>query len=156
MKSVFKKSSVVLMIVASTFMAGCTSQYSGTSYSGSEALTAQTVNYGVVTSVQNVQIRGTDSDINVGSVGGTVLGAIAGSQIGGGWGRVAGGVGGAVLGGVAGNAVQKGVTKENGVNISVRLENGSNVSVTQAADQAFAVGQRVKVIGSGSKVRVTH
>lgn len=156
MKNTFKKSSVALMIVVSALMAGCTSQYSGTSYSSSEALTAQTVNYGVVTSVQNVQIRGTDSDINVGSVGGTVLGAIAGSQIGGGWGRVAGGVGGAVLGGVAGNAVQKGVTKENGINIVVKLDNGSNVSVTQAADQAFAVGQRVKVVGSGSRVRVTH
>lgn len=156
MKNVMKKSSVALMLVAATFMAGCTSQYSGASYSGSEALTAQTVNYGVVTSVQNVEIRGTDSDLNVGSVGGTVLGALAGSQIGGGWGRVAGGVGGAVLGGVAGNAIQKGVTKEKGVNISVRLDNGSNISVTQAADQAFSVGQRVKVVGSGSKVRVTH
>lgn len=48
---------------------------------------------------------------------------------------------------MAGNAVEGKVREENGIEIIVRLDNGTEVSVVQAADQAFSVGQHVKVVG---------
>jgi outer membrane lipoprotein SlyB len=36
------------------------------------------------------------------------------------------------------------------------LDNGSLVSITQAADEEFAPGERVRILSSGGVSRVTH
>lgn len=79
---------------------------------------------------------------------GAVAGGLLGSTIGGGNGKIATTVAGAAVGGYAGNVVQsrqQGAT-QNGLEISVRLNSGNTVVVTQAADQQFNIGQRVRVV----------
>ena len=56
---------------------------------------------------------------------------------------------GAVAGAVAGEAVEEGVTREKGLQITVRLDTGRTLSVVQAADQRFSVGEQVKVYSRG-------
>jgi outer membrane lipoprotein SlyB len=50
-----------------------------------------------------------------------------------------------VAGAVVGSAVEEGVTRQKGLQITVKLDAGGSVAVVQAADQAFAVGEKVKV-----------
>lgn len=150
-----KKALCVFVLMSAAVLSGCTSTYSNQVYKASEAKQAQIVQYGTIKSIRPVEIQGSESNFGVGTIGGAALGGIAASQIGGGLGSVAAAVGGALVGGLAGNAVEKQVRKENGIEIIVVLDSGTNLSVVQAADQAFAVGQKVKVIGSGSNVRVT-
>ena len=63
---------------------------------------------------------------------------------------------GAVAGAVAGEAVEERVTRQQGLQITVDLDEGSTVAIVQGADQAFAVGERVKVLrGQRGAARVT-
>lgn len=150
-----KKTALILALVSSTMLAGCADPYSGSVYRADQAKQAQSVDYGVITRIRPVEIDG-HRGIGVGSVGGAVLGGIAGSTVGGGTGRYLGAAAGALGGGVLGNAIENRATRQKGIEIDVRLERGQTISVVQSADEAFSVGQRVRVIGSGSSARVTH
>lgn len=149
-----KKTALVLSLVSATLLSGCADQYSGTVYRADQAKQIQTVNYGTISKIRPVTIDG-NSGVGVGSIGGAVLGGIAGSTVGGGTGRYLGAAAGAIGGGLLGNAVENKVTTKNGIEIEVRLESGQRVSVVQSADQAFSVGQHVRVVGSGSSARVS-
>ena len=93
----------------------------------------------------------------MGAVGGAALGGVAGSTIGRGRGQVAGAIGGAVLGGLAGSAIEENATRQPGLEITVQLDNGRMVAVTQAADEPFYPGDRVRVlIGNDGTTRVAH
>ena len=51
--------------------------------------------------------------------------------------------------------IEERVTRQEGLQITVDLEEGSTVAIVQAADQPFAVGERVKVLrGRGGAARV--
>lgn len=146
-----------ILAISTLSLVGCTSSdYSSTRYSGSQAKQAQTVREGTVVAVRHVKIDGKETNYGIGTVGGAVLGGIAGNAFGGGLGRVATTAAGVVVGGLAGNAVEGAVREENGLEIQVRMSSGEVVSIVQKADVAFSVGQKVKVIGSGRDVRVTH
>lgn len=140
---------------SATLLSGCVSESSGQVYKRSEVKQAQIVQRGTIKSIRPVKIQGKESNFGIGTIGGAALGGIAGGSIGHGLGSAAAAVGGALLGGMAGNAVEGKVREENGIEIIVRLDNGTEVSVVQAADQAFSVGQHVKVVGSGENVRVS-
>ncbi len=145
----------VLGICATVFVAGCAESMSGSAYTRSQARQAQQVQYGTVESVREVLIEGTKS--NVGTVSGAALGGLAGSNVGGGSGRIAGAIGGAVLGGVAGSYAEEAITRQTGLEITVRLENGRIIAVTQAADEPFYPGERVRLLtGSDGTARVSH
>jgi len=63
------------------------------------------------------------------------------------------------VGGVVGAAAEEGYTREDGLEFAILLEDGSHISVVQAKsvnDEAFAVGDKVRVIDSAGVVRVTH
>jgi outer membrane lipoprotein SlyB len=109
---------------------------------------------GVVESVRQVRIEGTKTPI--GSGAGAVVGGVAGSNVGGGSGRAVGAILGAVGGGLAGAAVEEGVTRRAGLEITVRLDSGRIIAVTQEADEAFAIGERVRVLTGGGVTRVSH
>lgn len=146
---------LALAVVAGVFVAGCASSMSGSAYTRSQARQAAQVQYGVVESVREVLIEGTGT--GVGAVSGAALGGLAGSNIGRGRGQVAGAIGGAVLGGLAGAAVEEGVTRQTGLEITVRLDNGRVVAVTQAADEPFYPGERVRLLSAADgTARVTH
>lgn len=135
-------------------LGGCAESLSGGAYSRSQAREAMEVRMGVVESVRQVQIEGTRS--GVGTAAGAVVGGIAGSNVGSGKGSSVGTVLGAVAGGLAGSAIEQGTTKKLGLEITVKLDSGKLLAVTQEADEAFRVGDRVRVLSGGGATRVSH
>lgn len=143
--------SATLLAVA---IAGCASSQSGSSYSRAQTRGEMTVRMGVVESVRQVTIEG--SNTPVGTVAGGVIGGIAGSNVGGGRGSTVGTVLGAVAGGVAGSALEERATKKNGVEITVKLDGGQYLAITQEADEQFRPGERVRVLSGQGVTRVSH
>jgi len=144
--------SVLLMSVIG--LSGCASSMSGGAYSRDQTGQAQTVEMGVVDSVREVRIEGTKTPIGAGT--GAVLGGLAGSNMGSGSGNTAGAVFGAVVGGLAGAAVEEGVTKKAGFEITVRLDSGRMLAVVQETDEQFHPGDRVRVLTGNGVTRVSH
>jgi len=145
-----------LLVVGSLVLSGCASSLSGSAYERRQGRTVQDVQLGTVEHVREVEIEGTKTGI------GAAAGGLAGSVIGGGGGRrgsvgsAVGSIAGAVVGGVAGAAVEEGATRQKGFEITVRLESGRLIAVTQAADEAFNVGDRVRILSGQGVTRVTH
>jgi len=109
---------------------------------------------GIVESVREVNIEGTKTPIGAGA--GAVVGGVAGSTVGSGRGSAVGATVGAVLGGLGGAATEEAVTRQKGVEITVKLDSGRMIAVTQAADEEFRVGDRVRVLSGGGTTRVSH
>lgn len=138
------------VVTALALLAGCASSMSGSAYERRQARTAHEVQMGVVEHVREVEIEGTKSRV------GSTAGAVAGSGAMRGHGPV-GRVAGAVAGGVAGAAVEEGITRQKGLEITVKLDGGRMLAVTQAADEDFKVGDRVRILfGGRGDTRVTH
>jgi outer membrane lipoprotein SlyB len=135
-------------------LAGCAASLSGNVYSRDQARTEQTVRTGVVEMVRPVTIEGTKTPI--GPLAGAALGGIAGSTIGKGKGSDVAAVVGAVVGGLAGGAAEEAVTRQSGLEITVQLDSGGLIAVTQAADEPFAPGDRVRVLSGTGATRVIH
>jgi len=144
----------LLALVASLGLAGCASSLTGDTYSRDEARRAMVVRFATVESTRLVKLEGTKS--NIGTVAGGAVGGIAGSSIGSGKGSAVGAVVGAVAGGIAGAAIEEGVTRAQGIEITVRLENGSHMAIVQEyTGENFTPGQRVRLVQNGSTTRVT-
>jgi outer membrane lipoprotein SlyB len=145
----------IALVAASTLLlAGCPAGLGGKDYSRDQARTVQEVQMGVVESVRQVNIEGTKSP--VGAAAGAVVGGAAGSTVGGGTGRVITTTVGALLGGLGGAAAEEAVTRQAGLEITVKLDSGRMIAITQAADEEFRVGDRVRVLSGGGTTRVTH
>jgi outer membrane lipoprotein SlyB len=145
--------SITLLVVLG--LAGCASSNSGGVYSRDETRQMQTVKQGVVESVRQVKIEGTDSKI--GAVAGGVVGGVAGTGLGKGKGEIITGVLGAVAGAVAGSAAEEVLTRKDGVEITVKLNDGSLVAIVQeAAGEEFHPGEKVRLLQSGGVTRVSH
>jgi outer membrane lipoprotein SlyB len=149
-----KKIALLLLAFTPVLVAGCAGGLGSKDYSRDQARTVQEVQMGVVESVRTVKIEGTKSV--VGPAAGAVVGGVAGSTIGGGRGSVVGATVGAVLGGVGGAAAEEAVTRQDGVEITVKLDSGRVLAITQAADEEFRVGDRVRVLSGGGTTRVTR
>ena len=151
-----KNSLLVLLLLITTGLAGCASNLSGESYTRPEARTVQQVEYGSVRQLRPVKIEGTKTPI--GSGAGAIVGGIAGSGVGGGRTSNVMAVIGAVAGGMAGAAIEEGVTRTHGVEITVKMENGQTIAIVQtlSPNERFSVGERVRVISSGQNTRVAH
>ncbi len=134
--------------------AGCASSVGGGAYSRSEVGRQEYVQYGTVEAVREVLIEGTKS--GVGTVSGAAVGGIAGSGTGQGRGSAIGTVVGAVVGGVAGAAAEEGITRQKGYEITIKLDSGEKTAVVQGADEKFEPGERVELLTTGGKTRVTH
>jgi len=143
-----------LVTAGTLLLAGCPAGLGGSDYSRSQARTVQEVRMGVVESVREVTLEGTKSPIGAGA--GAVVGGVAGSTVGGGRGSVVGAAVGAVLGGVGGAAAEEAITRQKGVEVTVKLDSGRMIAVTQAADQEFRVGDRVRVLTGSGVTRVTQ
>jgi len=136
-------------------LTGCyTPSSSGAVYTSGQTGREQTVRMGVVESVRQVTIEGTRGE--VGTLAGGAVGAIAGSDAGRGKGSSVGSILCAVAGGAVGSAIERGVTKQKGVEITVRLDNGELRAIAQEADEEFRPGERVRLVTGGGKTRVTH
>ncbi|MHB8982378.1 outer membrane lipoprotein [Thiobacillus sp.] len=135
-------------------LGGCPAGTGGKDYSRGQVRNVQEVQMGIVESVREVSIEGTRSPVGAGA--GAVVGGVAGSSVGGGRGSVIGATVGAVLGGLGGAAAEEAVTRDEGIEITVKLDSGRLIAVTQAADEEFRVGDRVRVLSGGGVTRVSH
>jgi outer membrane lipoprotein SlyB len=150
-----KKHHALALALASTLvLSACAPGQGANSYSRSQARTEQSVRMGTVEGVRSVRLEGTRTPI--GTLAGGVVGGVAGSTVGGGRGSTIAAVIGAVAGGLAGSALEEGVTRKEGVEITVRLDNGNMIAITQEADEQFKPGERVRVLSGGGVSRVTR
>lgn len=138
----------------SLLLAACASSNSGSVYSRDEARKVQTVKTGVIESVRQVKLEGTKSP--VGTVAGGAVGGIAGSSVGNGKGSAIAAVIGAVAGGLAGSALEEGITRKDGVELTVKLDGGGLIAIVQEADEVFTPGEKVRILESGGVSRVSH
>ncbi|WP_058909924.1 outer membrane lipoprotein SlyB [Entomohabitans teleogrylli] len=139
-------------------LAGCVSNntLSGDVYSASEAKQVQSVTYGTIVHVREVQIQGGEDGNVIGAIGGAVLGGFLGNTIGGGTGRSLATAAGAVAGGVAGQGVQSSLNKTTGVELEIRKDDGNTIMVVQKQGSSrFSVGQRVSMASNGSQITVS-
>lgn len=146
-------SSISLMLMLS--LNGCAPKPSASTFSQSEAGTVMSVQFGTVTAIRTVEIR--PGQTRLGTIAGAVIGGAAGSTIGSSTAaNVAGAVGGAAAGGAAGSAVQ-GSARTRGVELTLRLDSGESVAVVQPGNpNDYRVGDRVRLIGSAERARVTR
>jgi outer membrane lipoprotein SlyB len=149
-----KHTVAISLLAAVTLLGGCASGVGGKDYSREQARTVQEVQMGRVESVREVHIEGTKTPIGAGA--GAVVGGVAGSTVGGGKGSIVGAAVGAVLGGLGGAAAEEAVTRKTGVEITVTLDSGRTIAITQAADEEFRAGDRVRVLTGGGTTRVSH
>jgi len=147
---------LLAIVPLSLLLIGCAQDsLTGDVYQRGEAGQPQSVNWGTITSIRNVTLEG-------GSTGGTILGAAAGgflgNQVGSGSGRTAATIGGAAAGGAVGSHAGQAINSRQGLEITVDLDRGETVSIVQEANprEPFAVGERVRVLDSGRRARVTH
>ena len=127
----------------------------GNTFSRDETRQAQSVNKGRITDIRPVKIEG-------GNTAGTIVGGLAGGALGSnlGGGRTAntaGAIGGALVGGALGSHAQQAMQSRNGIEITVKLDEGRSVAVVQevSPSEQFQVGDRVRVLSSGGRTRVS-
>jgi outer membrane lipoprotein SlyB len=152
-KEIMKK---IVALTLPVFLFACAQpSLTGDTYSRNEAGVMQDVRYGTVTSVRYVKLEGS-------STGGTILGAVAGGllgrTIGSGSGRDLATAGGAIAGAAAGSHAGQALNSRQGVELNVDLDGGGKIAVVQEATkrETFSVGDRVRVLNSGARARVTH
>ena len=147
---------VLSYLLLSLFVTGCASSLQGDTYSREEARRPQVVRMGTIESLRPVKIEGTKSNIGAGA--GAVAGGIAGSSAGHGKGSSVMAVIGAVAGGMAGAALEEGLTRTQGVEITVQEDNGPLRAYVQAVAEGeiFRVGDRVRIMIIDGTARVSH
>lgn len=127
-------------------MTACAPNYSGSSYSGSEARQIQRVQQGVIENIAPATIA--DKPSGIGLLGGALVGGVLGNLIGDGAGRVLATLGGALGGAAAGYGAEKYIGHVDANEITVRLDSGEVVAIVQQYGNQFHVGERVRVLTS--------
>lgn len=147
--------SVAIAVATALALSGCASGLGGGTYSRGEARRAMVVQFGTIESVRPVQLEGTKSP--VGTLSGAAVGGIAGSSVGGNRGSAIGAVLGAVAGGLAGSAIEEGVTRKPGIEVTVQMDNGQYLAVVQEDEgERFMQGERVRILRDAGTTRVTR
>jgi outer membrane lipoprotein SlyB len=145
----------IVAIALAGLVAGCVPPpQSASTYNYYQTQNEQTVRVGTVESVRNVTIANPES--GTGSLGGAALGGLAGSNIGSGKGEAAGAIAGAIAGGLLGHHIESKANNRPGFEITIRLDDGQLLAITQAADEMFRPGERVRLLSNGQTTRVTH
>lgn len=146
---------IACLLGASLISTGCARSLAGDSYSREEAQRPISFREGTILEVRKVRLQGTDSKIGMGS--GALVGGVAGSGVGSGRGAIVGAVVGAVVGGIAGAAAEEGFTREDAWELTLRMSSGETMVVVQEIGKTdkFAIGDRVRVLQSSGKTRVS-
>jgi len=140
------------VLVLSSYLVGCTHNISPDSYAVGSVGQVNRAVRGVIISVRQVDISGSQS--GVGGAAGAAGGAVAGSAIGGGTREnILGALGGAVIGGIAGSAIEEGSSRQKGIEYVVETQNGSLITVVQGSDPPLSVGRNVIVL-YGTRARI--
>ncbi|MER2508594.1 glycine zipper 2TM domain-containing protein [Amaricoccus sp.] len=140
--------------LAALALTACAPIQSGDVVNANQAQTASTVSFGTVTGSRPVTVQGGNAPASVvGTLAGGIAGAALGNQVGRGTGNVLATGAGAVAGAAAGNQIAGAATTAQSTEWFVRLDSGQTISVIQTSP-AFATGQRVQVVQSGSNTRL--
>jgi outer membrane lipoprotein SlyB len=153
-----KRLILAVALAAPIFIGGCASGLGGDDYSRREARSVMVVRFAIVESVRPVMLEGTKTP--VGATAGAVAGGVIGNSLGG-RGSATSAVAaviGVVAGGLGGAAMEEGITRQNGVEITIQLEGGGGYLAVVQADKGenFQPGERVRLVGSGQTTRVTR
>ncbi|MBT5028454.1 MAG: glycine zipper 2TM domain-containing protein [Nitrospinaceae bacterium] len=142
-----------LNLILMLFVSGC-SLHSGSTYERSEMGSPEYFKKGVILSVRDVEIKGTES--GGGAVAGATTGGLAGSTIGGNTAtRALGALGGAVVGGLLGHATENVITSGSATEFIIQPDEGEPYAVVQVNDEELKQGERVLIMDSG-KVRIVR
>ncbi len=144
------------LIAAATLavLAACTTTSPDVVQRG-DAQRLSSVQDATVLSVRPVTVEGSQS--GVGGMTGAVVGGVAGSTRSSGKEQAVIGVLGAVAGAVVGNAIERGATREDAVEIQLQMRNGERRAIVQAkAGETFNAGDAVVLVTTGGKTRVTR
>lgn len=152
--SMFNLGKATALLLAIIALAGCASGLSGSTYTRDQARQVEDVRMATVESVREVLIEGTKSA--VGTTAGAIVGGIGGSNVGSGKGSSVGAVLGAVTGGVVGSAIEEGATRQTATEITVKFDDGRLIAVTQAGDEKFQPGDRVRILTGSGVTRISH
>ena len=134
-------------------LSGC-SLHSGSTYERSEMGSPEYFKKGVILSVREVEIKGTES--GAGAVAGATAGGLAGSSLGGNTAtRALGALGGAVVGGLVGTATEEIITSGSASEFIIHPDEGEAYAVVQVNDEELKAGERILIMDSG-KVRVVR
>jgi len=113
------------------------------------------VQEGTVLSVRPVVIDGFQSGL--GGATGAMIGGIAGSTRSSGAESAVISLVAAVVGGVMGNAIERGATREDGVELLVQLRNGERRSIVQSrGHEGLMAGEAVVLVTTDGRTRVTR
>ena len=146
----------VLFLTFISFLTACSlrSGHSGSTYEQGELGNPTYFKKGIILSVRDVKIKGTES--GVGAVAGATAGGLAGSTLGGNTAkRALGGLGGAVIGGILGHTTENLITRGNASEFIIQPDEGEPYSIVQKNDEELKEGERVLILESG-KLRIVR
>ena len=142
------KNLTVFLLMVLVF-SGC-SLHSGSTYERSEMGSPEYFKKGVILSVREVEIKGTES--GVGAAAGATAGGLAGSTLGGNTAtRALGALGGAVVGGLVGHATENLITGGTASEFIIQPDKGEPYAIVQVNDQELKAGERVLIMDSGKE-----
>ena len=150
------KNKYVLCLIFIGFLTACSihSGHSGSTYEQGQLGSPNYFKKGIVLSVRDVKIKGTES--GVGAVAGATAGGLAGSTLGGNTAkRALGGLGGAVIGGILGHTTENLITRGNASEFIIQPDEGEPYSIVQKNDEELKEGERVLILESG-KLRIVR
>ncbi len=136
---------ITVALPTALFLTGCASRIGTNQYVAAGVGETMTSYMGVVVSKRVVSVKENQKlgDNSMGAGIGALVGGVAASNIGGGYGQVAATVGGAILGGFAGAAIEDHVGTQEAFEYTVQLDNGQLKTVVQGTDVNIQAGQRV-------------
>ena len=142
-----------LIFIFIFFQSSC-SLHSGSTYDREEMGQPQSFSKGVIISVRDVSINGTQS--GVGAVSGAVAGGLAGSKVSAESTISAiGAIGGAVVGGLIGAKAEEIVMGNNASEFIIQPDIGEPFTFVQVNEEKLKAGERVLIINS-DKIRIVR
>jgi outer membrane lipoprotein SlyB len=151
-----KAASLNSLLVTGMFVSACSTQPPVTQTQMAPARAPTSIQNAEITNVRDVTTAGGRLP-GFGSLVGGVLGGLAGSTIGNGWGRTAATVGGGIAGTVAGNEIEKAGASTSITEVTVRLADGSIRTINLPPGSDFRIGEKVMLVtDAGGKVQLSR
>lgn len=132
-----------LFVLLGLVFSGCANN----TYNAQQVGSIETIRYGVIEEARFISV----SDEGLGTLGGAIIGGLAGSAFGKGGGKNAAIIGGAIAGGVIGNQANQ----SQGQELTIRFDSGELITTTTKASSsptAFRSGDAVKVYIKNNKI----
>jgi outer membrane lipoprotein SlyB len=143
---------MLFFLITLAFSQTSCSLHSGSTYDREEMGQPQSFSKGVIISVRNVKIKGTES--GVGIVSGAVMGGLAGSQVGSNDATSAiAAIGGALVGGLIGSKAEEMAMKDSAAEFAIQPDIGEPFTFIQENEEELKSGERVLIINS-DKMRI--